>query len=258
MTSKLRLLVVLLAIAIDPSSVNAQITSNELAGLVPRNIGPATMSGRVVDLAVVNMDPRVFYLASATGGVWKTTDNGVRFAPVFQNEATHSVGDVVVHQRDTSVVWVGTGERASRQSSSWGDGVYKSTDGGQTWRNMGLRDSRHIGRIILHPDDPNIVFVAAMGHLWGPNEERGLYKSTDGGENWDRVLWVDELTGAVDVALDPKAPGVMYAAMYQRQRRPWGFHGGGPVAGSTRAWTAAIPGPSSPTAGSTTDCRPGT
>ena len=231
MTSKLRLLVVLLAIAIDPSSVNAQITSNELAGLVPRNIGPATMSGRVVDLAVVNMDPRVFYLASATGGVWKTTDNGVRFAPVFQNEATHSVGDVVVHQRDTSVVWVGTGERASRQSSSWGDGVYKSTDGGQTWRNMGLRDSRHIGRIILHPDDPNIVFVAAMGHLWGPNEERGLYKSTDGSENWDRVLWVDELTGAVDVALDPKAPGVMYAAMYQRQRRPWGFHGGGAGSG---------------------------
>lgn len=110
-------------------------------------LASTAVSGRVIDLAVVNMDPRVFYVASATGGVWKTTDNRVRFTPVFQNEATHSVGDVVVHRRDTSIVWVGTGERASRQSSSWGDGVYKSTDGGQNWRNMGLRDSHHIGRM---------------------------------------------------------------------------------------------------------------
>ena len=231
MPTTTRIFLILLLTALAPASLRAQISTSDLDGLEPRNIGPAAMSGRVIDLAVVNMDPRVFYVASATGGVWKTTDNGVRFTPVFQNEATHSVGDVVVHQRDTSIVWVGTGERASRQSSSWGDGVYKSTDGGQTWRNMGLRDSHHIGRIILHPDDPNIVFVAAMGHLWGPNEERGLYKSTDGGENWTRVLWVDELTGAVDVALDPKAPGIMYAAMYQRQRRAWGFHGGGPGSG---------------------------
>ncbi len=238
-----RFLVVLVAAALAtsatsvlaPGALRAQISSSDLDALSPRNIGPATMSGRVVDLAVVDMDPRVFYLASATGGVWKTTDNGVRFTPVFQNEATHSVGDVVVHQTDTSVVWVGTGERASRQSSSWGDGVYKSTDGGTTWRNMGLRDSHHIGRIILHPDDPNIVYVAAMGHLWGPNDERGLYKSSDGGESWDRILWVDDLTGAVDIAMDPKAPGVLYASMYQRQRRPWGFHGGGPGSGLYRS-----------------------
>lgn len=206
-------------------------TTQDLSGLRPRELGPATVSGRIVDLAVVEADPNVFYIASSTGGVWKTTDNGVRLAPVFFNEASHSVGDVEVHQRDTSVVWVGTGERASRQSSGWGDGVYKSRDGGATWRNMGLRDSKHIGRIVLHPDDPDVVYVAAMGHLWGPNQERGLYRSTDGGETWDRVLWVDEETGAVDVAMDPTNPRILYAAMYQRRRSPWGFHGGGPGSG---------------------------
>ncbi len=217
--------------AVAPWSSAAQLTSDHLAGLRPREVGPATMSGRVVDLAVVEMDTRVFYVATSTGGVWKTTDNGIRFTPVFATEAVHSVGDVEVHQKDTSVVWVGTGERASRQSSSWGDGVYKSTDGGRTWKNMGLRDSKHIGRIVMHPDDPDVVFVAAMGHLWGPNDERGVYKSTDGGATWRRVLFVDAETGAVDVAMDPQDPKVMYAGMYQRQRRPWGFHGGGPKSG---------------------------
>ncbi|MDT8369529.1 MAG: hypothetical protein RQ745_10005 [Longimicrobiales bacterium] len=198
------------------------------AALAPRTIGPAAMSGRIVDLAVVERDPSVFYVASSTGGVWKTTTGGVTFEPVFQNEGTHSVGDIVVHQRDTSIVWVGTGERASRQSSSWGDGVYKSTDGGETWTHMGLTDSKHIGRVVLHPDDPEIVFVAAMGHLWGPNEERGLYRSTDGGASWDGVLQVDENTGAVDVIFDPVDPETLYAATYQRRRRPYSFHGGGP------------------------------
>jgi hypothetical protein len=196
-----------------------------------RAIGPANMSGRLVDIAVVELDTRVFYLASATGGVWKTIDNGIRFAPVFEREGVHSVGDVVVHQRDTAVVWVGTGERANRQSSSWGDGVYKSTDGGESWMNMGLRESHHIGRIVMHPDDPDVVYVAAMGHLWGPNPERGLYRTRDGGESWELSLFVDPMTGAVDVAMDPSNPDILYAAMYQRQRRPWGFHGGGPGSG---------------------------
>ncbi|MCH7564628.1 MAG: hypothetical protein IH968_12485 [Gemmatimonadetes bacterium] len=230
-TTAARILATALAGVLLAIPANAQLTTESLAGLTPRNIGPAAMSGRIVDLAVVEMDTRVFYVASATGGVWKTTDNGIRFTPVFQNEAVHSVGDIAVHQRDTSVVWVGTGERANRQSSSWGDGVYKSTDGGQTWRNMGLGESRHIGRIVMHPDDSDIVYVAAMGHLWGRNKERGVYKSTDGGESWTRVLHVDERTGAVDVAIDPENPEIVYAAMYQRQRRPWGFHGGGPGSG---------------------------
>jgi photosystem II stability/assembly factor-like uncharacterized protein len=233
MTARRRLVLLALAAtgALTPRPGHAQLDPDHLAGLRPREIGPATMSGRIVDLAVVEMDTRVFYVASSTGGVWKTTDNGIRFTPAFFQEAVHSVGDVEVHQKDTSVVWVGTGERASRQSSSWGDGVYKSTDGGRTWKNMGLKDSKHIGRIVMHPDDADVVFVAAMGHLWGPNEDRGLYKSTDGGATWRRVLAVDAETGAVDVAIDPGDPKVMYAAMYQRQRRPWGFHGGGPKSG---------------------------
>ncbi len=204
--------------------------SAALDGLEPRFIGPAVMSGRIVDLAVVESG-QVFYVATSTGGVWKTVDGGVTYAPVFENEGTHSVGDVAVHPGDTTVVWVGTGERASRQSSGWGDGVYKSTDGGESWQHMGLSDSKHIGRIRMHPDDPDVVFVAAMGHLWGPNEERGLYRSTDGGATWERVLNVDEDTGVVDVILDPSDPDIVYASSYQRRRRPYGFHGGGPGSG---------------------------
>ncbi|MFQ5537971.1 MAG: WD40/YVTN/BNR-like repeat-containing protein [Gemmatimonadota bacterium] len=224
--------------ALSPAIAGAQApspTPEAMNALALREIGPATMSGRIVDLAVVEKDTRVFYVAAATGGVWKTTDNGIRWTPVFYREAVHSVGDIAVHQQDTSIVWVGTGERANRQSSSWGDGVYKSTDGGESWANMGLRDSKHIGRIALHPTDPRTVYVAAMGHLWGPNEERGLYKSSDGGETWERILYVDENTGAVDVALDPRNPQIVYAAMYQRRRRPWGFHGGGPGSGLYRS-----------------------
>lgn len=225
------LVVLTLSAMISLPAVGQVVRASEFDALRFRSIGPANMSGRLVDIAVVEMDTRVYYLASATGGVWKTTDNGVRFTPVFEGEAVHSVGDVVVHQRDTSVVWVGTGERANRQSSSWGDGVYKSTDGGESWRNMGLAESHHIGRIVIHPDDPDVVYVAAQGHLWGPNPERGLYRTMDGGESWELVLFSDPMTGAVDVAMDPSNPDVLYAAMYQRQRRPWGFHGGGPGSG---------------------------
>jgi photosystem II stability/assembly factor-like uncharacterized protein len=227
-----RLCTVALSLAFAlPVSLLAQgtaLTSQQLAGLRIRSIGPANMSGRIVDLDVNERNPYVIYAASSTGGVWKSTTNGVTWAPVFEKEAVHSVGDIAVHPVDTGIVWVGTGERANRQSSGWGDGVYKSTDGGRTWRNMGLRDSHHIGRIALHPVNASTVFVAAMGHLWGPNEERGLYKTTDGGATWRRVLQVDSITGVVDVAIDPGNPQTMYAASYQRMRKPFGFHGGGP------------------------------
>ena len=208
-----------------------ELQTEDLQDLRLRTIGPAVMSGRIVDLAVVEADPNVFYVASATGGLWKTTNNAVTLTPVFQNQPVHSIGDVAVHQVDTSLVWVGTGERANRQSTSWGDGVYRSEDGGRTWENVGLTDSHHIGRIALHPTDPDVVYVAAMGHLWGPNQERGLYKSVDGGATWERILFVDEDTGVVDVALDPDNPQIVYAASYQRRRRPFGFHGGGPGSG---------------------------
>lgn len=204
------------------------LNSQTLSGLRARNIGPATMSGRVVDLAVVEANTSTFYVGTATGGVWKTTNNGVTFAPVFDREATVSVGAIAVSQVDTNQVWVGTGERANRQSNSWGDGVYRSTDGGKTWRNVGLRDSKEIGRIAIHPTNPNVVFVAAAGHLWGPSAERGLYRTTDGGQTWQRVLLVDSITGVIDVAIDPTDPNTMYAASYQRMRKAYGFHGGGP------------------------------
>lgn len=214
------------------SSLHAEEPGPDLFdGLHIRNIGPAVMSGRIVDLAVVEEDPVIFYVASATGGLWKTENNGVTFMPVFQNQPVHSIGDAAVHQVKTDVVWVGTGERANRQSSSWGNGLYKSEDGGGTWRHMGLKETRHIGRIALHPKDPDIVYVAAMGHLWGPNSERGLYRSRDGGQFWEKILYIDEDTGVVDVAVDPDKPEILYAAAYQRRRRPYGFHGGGPGSG---------------------------
>jgi photosystem II stability/assembly factor-like uncharacterized protein len=222
------LLLLLVAAALE---AQPELTSELLSGLAPRSIGPANMSGRFVDLAVVESDPYVYYAASATGGVFKTTNNGVTFTPVFEREGTHSVGDIEVHQASPDVVWVGTGERANRQSSSWGDGVYKSEDGGKSWTNMGLRDSHHIGRIVLHPTDSAIVYVAAMGHLWGNNEERGLFKSTDGGTTWRKILHIDDMTGVSDVAMDPTNPDLLYAAAYQRQRKPFGFHGGGPGSG---------------------------
>ncbi len=214
-----------------PGQRSPALDSAALQGLTLRNIGPANMSGRFVDIAVVESNPFTFYAASATGGLWRTTDNGVTFKPVFENADVHSIGCVTVHQANPDIIWIGTGERANRQSSSWGDGVYKSTDGGKTWVNMGLRDSHHIGRIVLDPKNPDVVFVAAMGHLWGPNRERGLFKSTDGGRTWANVLFVNEDTGVVDVAIDPSDSSVMYAAAYQRRRQPFGFHGGGPGSG---------------------------
>ncbi len=220
-----------------PAALGGQATPppEALDGVRFRTIGPAIMSGRFVDVAVVESDPYVWYAASSTGGLYKTTNNGVTFTPLFNREAVHSLGDVAIAQSDPDVVWLGTGERANRQSSSWGNGVYKSTDGGETWTHMGLDDSRHIGRIVVHPRDPNVVFVAAMGHLWGPNDERGLYRTRDGGQTWERVLFVDEDTGVVDVAMELGDPAVLYAATYQRRRRPWGFHGGGPGSG---LWTS--------------------
>lgn len=228
---KIKSFLLFTALILSGNGFSQELTSELLNGIPLRNIGPATMSGRIVDLAVVESDPYIFYAATATGGVWKTTNNGVSFEPVFENENTHSVGAIAVHQNNPNIVWVGTGERANRQSSSWGDGVYKSHDGGETWQHLGLIDSHHIGRIVLHPTDTLVAYVAAVGHLWGANEERGLYQTKDGGETWDRLIYVDENTGVTDVAMDPSDPNILYAATYQRRRRPYGFHGGGPGSG---------------------------
>jgi len=222
------LLVALAAGSLCASTPVAGQESNPFAHLDFRTIGPSTMSGRIVDLEVLDVDPDVFYVASATGGLYKTTNRGITFESLTDNLPRHSIGDVAVHPVDTARVWLGMGERASRQSSSWGDGVWRSDDGGGTWTHVGLSNSKHIGRITLDPADRNVAFVAAMGHLWGPSEERGLYRTTDAGKTWERVLYVDENTGAVDVQMDPLDRHILYAATYQRRRRPFGFNGGGP------------------------------
>lgn len=223
-------------------------TPASLASLRFRNIGPANMSGRITDIAVNEANTFEFYVSSATGGVWKTTDNGVTWRPVFDREATHSVGAIAVDQSNPQIVWVGTGEATNRQSSSWGDGLYKSTNGGQSWTNVGLRQGRHIARIAVDPKNSEVVYVAVPGHLWGPNAERGLYKTVDGGRTWELVLKKDEDTGAIDVAIDPSDSRIVYAALYQRRRQPFGFVGGGPGSGlykstdAGRTWTQLTAG----------------
>ena len=201
------------------------------AGLRLRSIGPALMSGRITEIAVNESDPFEFYAAAATGGLWKTRDNGVTWTPLFENQTVNSIGTVTVDQRQPRTVWVGTGEATNRQSSGWGDGVYKSTDGGTSWTNTGLRGTARIARIAVDPTNSDVVYVAAPGHLWGPNRERGLYKTSDGGRTWTPILAVDENTGAVDVAIDPTDPRIVYAAMYQHRRTPFGFVGGGAGSG---------------------------
>ena len=193
-----------------------------------REIGPATMGGRIDDFAVVESNPNIVYVGTASGGVWKTTNNGTTWGPVFDKEGVSTIGDLAIAPSDPSIVWAGTGEPNNRQSSSWGDGAYKSVDGGKTWKKMGLEATRHIGRIVIHPKNPDVVYVAALGHLWGPNAERGVYKTTDGGKTWTQVLKINDDTGVSDIAMDPESPDILYAAAYERRRTPFGFNGGGP------------------------------
>ncbi|OLB62593.1 MAG: hypothetical protein AUI11_04965 [Acidobacteria bacterium 13_2_20CM_2_66_4] len=216
-----------------------------------RSIGPANTGGRIDDFAVARTPgaPDAIYVASASGGVFKSTNQGTTWTPIFDGvDAMMSIGDVAVAPSNGSIVWAGTGEANNRQSSSWGDGVYKSLDAGRTWRSAGLKETRHIGRIVIHPSNPDIVYVAAVGHLWGSNAERGVFKTIDGGKTWNKVLFVDENTGATDLAMDPQNPEILFAATYQRQRKAWGFNGGGAGSGVYRTvdggatWTALAAG----------------
>ncbi|HBB88149.1 MAG TPA: hypothetical protein DC047_11080 [Blastocatellia bacterium] len=228
-----RLIALALFIIFCTSFATAQEKSNKLdetflKNLQFRAIGPAIMGGRIDDIAVVESNPSVYYVGAATGGVWKTVNNGTTFEPIFDTQPNTSIGDIAIAPSDPNIIWVGTGEPNNRQSSSWGDGVYRSLDGGKTWTNMGLRDTKHIGRVVIDSRDPNIVYVAALGHLWGPNKERGVFKTYDGGKTWSNVLFVNEDTGIIDLVIDPQSPMTLYAAAYQRRRTPWGFNGGGP------------------------------
>ncbi len=222
-----------------------------LGNLRWRSIGPANTGGRIDDFAVARVpgQPDAIYVATASGGLFKSTNQGTSWTPIFDAaDAMMSIGDVAVAPSNPNIVWVGTGEANNRQSSSWGDGVYKSTDAGRTWIRSGLTETRHIGRIVIHPSDANILYVAAAGHLWGPNPERGVFKTIDGGQTWTRVLYVDDDTGATDLVMDPEDPQTLYAALYQRQRTAWGFNGGGAGSGIFRSrdggttWTRLVNG----------------
>jgi photosystem II stability/assembly factor-like uncharacterized protein len=228
-----RLAVILAACAVAASSlsITAQQPPDFFKNLVFREIGPTRQGGRFVDFAVVESTPRVFYAATASGGLWKTENNGLTFVPIFDNQPVISIGAVAVSQSNPNVVYVGTGEGNNSRSAYWGNGVYVSTNAGQSFSHAGLPESHHIGRIVVHPTDPNTAYVAALGKLYSENEERGLYKTADGGKTWTKSLAVKvegKDIGAVDVAMDPKNPLVLYAATYDKVRKPWTFGEGGP------------------------------
>jgi len=212
----------------DKEEKKGGMTADTFSGLKFRLIGPAVASGRVMAIAVNPKDKFEYYVGVASGGIWKTVNDGTTWTPVFDKEGSYSIGWVTLDPNDPAVVWVGAGESNSQRSVSYGDGVYRSDDGGKNWTNLGLKKSEHIGRVVVDPRDSKVVYVAAEGPLWGPGGDRGLYKSTDGGKNWKAVLTISENTGVVDVAIDPSNPDIVYAAAYQRRRHVFTLIDGGP------------------------------
>ena len=202
-----------------------------LSGLKFRSIGPALTSGRISDFAVNPENPKEYYVAVSAGGVWKTTNAGTTYTPIFDSQGSYSIGCVTMDPNNSNVIWVGTGENNNQRSVAYGDGIYKSIDGGKSWKQMGLKNSEHIGKILVDPRNSDVVYVAAIGPLWSEGGDRGVYKTTDGGQTWEAVLTVDEHTGVNDILLDPRDPDVLYAAAYQRRRHVFTYLGGGPGSG---------------------------
>src|SRR3954469_7838939 len=226
----------------QPRMIN-QATDALLKEFRFRSIGPASMGGRIDDIAVSESDPSIIYIGYAVGGVFKSENNGTTFNPVFQTYGTASIGDIAIHPTNPNIVYVGTGEANNRQTASFGDGIYKTVDGGKTFTNVGLKDTQTIARIVIDPKNPETVYVASPGHLFGPNPERGVFKTTDGGASWNKIKYIDDDTGFTDIAIDPANTSILYAASYQRRRSGCCFNGGG--AGSAlwkttdagRTWT---------------------
>ncbi len=222
----------LLGLLFLAAPVFAQDFDMKLAGdLKPRNIGPGGMSGRVTAIDVVTNDPDVMYVGTASGGLWKSTSGGIKWDPVFDKEVTASIGAVAIQQSNPSVIWVGTGEGNPRNSLNGGYGVYRSLDGGRSWQNMGLEETRHIHRIIIDPTNPNTVYVGAIGSPWGEHPERGVFKTTDGGKSWKKMLFVNNKTGVGDMVMDPTNPNKILVGMWEHKRWPWFFESGGPGSG---------------------------
>jgi len=234
-----------------PDVIGQQLSENFLKFFHYREIGPTRQGGRVVAIAVAKQNPHTFYVGAGPGGVWKTVNNGHSFFPVFDHENISSIGDIAVVPSDPNTVWIGTGEANLRNSTYFGNGMYKSTDGGKTWSYMGLKESHHIGRVVTHPENPNIVYVAAQGHLYSENPERGVFKTTDGGKTWKKSLEVvvdDRYIGATDLAMDPSDTDVLYASTYDRRRWAWSFRTAGPGSGiyktvdGGKAWKKLVNG----------------
>jgi len=244
-----------LMFTLAPADTAAQALSPDVAKAFKfRAIGSSRQSGRFVDFAVPAREPHTIYAASGSGGLWKSVNNGISWESIFDNQSVISIGDIAVADTDPNIVWVGTGEHTSSRSTYWGDGVYKSTDAGKTWTNMGLKDSHHVGRIVIDPKDPNIVYVAALGKLYSQSDERGVFKTIDGGKTWTKSLEVKadgRMVGAADLVMDPKNPKILYAAAYDKERLPWTFNLAGPGSGiyktvdAGKTWTkltAGLPG----------------
>lgn len=215
----------------ESSETKTTYKSGTFSGLKFRNIGPAFNSGRISDIAVNPNNHAQYYITVACGGVWKTDNAGTTFRPIFDSQKSYSVGCITIDPSNEHTIWVGTGENNNQRSVAYGDGVYKSEDGGNTWKNMGLKTSEHIHKIIVHPKNSNVVYVAANGPLWRSGGNRGIYKSTNGGETWKQVLSISDDTGFCDLIMDPRNPDVLYAAAHQRRRHVWTYLGGGPESG---------------------------
>lgn len=229
---KLRLSFIALVLMVATAYSTAQkVDMSIFDGIKPRNIGPAGMSGRVTAIAVDPVNTEVFYIGTASGGLWKTTSGGIRFEPVFDNQEVASIGALAIDPLRPDIIWAGTGEGNPRNSLTGGYGIYKSIDGGKSWTLSGLEQTRHIHRIIVNPDNSDIVYVGAIGSPWAPNSERGVYKTTDGGKSWKKILYMNESTGVADMVMDPRNPDKIFVALWNHQRWPWFFNSGGDGSG---------------------------
>ncbi|MEM1003422.1 MAG: hypothetical protein AAGH46_12315, partial [Bacteroidota bacterium] len=209
-------------------SFSQSIDNALLHGLNFRSIGPAGMSGRVTAIDVVHSDMSIIYAGTSAGSLWKSTNAGTSWKPIFENQKTASVGDIAVYQNNPNIIYLGTGEGNPRNSQNYGYGMYKSIDGGKTWSHLGLEKTKSIHRVIVHPDNPDIVWVGAIGTAWGTSEYRGVYKSIDGGKSWNKILFTNNSTGVADMVMDPTNPNKIMVAMWDYQRWPWIMNSGGP------------------------------